>query len=236
MKIAVCSLVLAGLFAGGLSADAATNKRGTAPGTRSALVETPSELPELAQVNGEAIYLHDTTDGRFLLYIESMGGKKLAILDVTDPARVHAIAQVTIPATGAFDFVQDVNDSLVLIQYRERSGGNALLDLSKAVHPRIMQLPSKTEDAVLLGDARPIMTAATDRVLQPARETRDYEVMDTGNPSAPSLLATVHGVKQILSNDDTGTMFFLSSEGVTIVRQPAVEQEYDDEQLMMRGN
>jgi hypothetical protein len=38
--------------------------------------------------------LHDTTDGRTLLYIEQNHGARLAIFDVTDPAHVIGRAQV----------------------------------------------------------------------------------------------------------------------------------------------
>jgi hypothetical protein len=39
-----------------------------------------------------------------------------------------------------------------------------------------------------------------------------------------------------LSNNNTGTQFLLSHEGVTVVRRPRVEQEYATEQSMMSRN
>ena len=54
---------------------------------------------------------------------------------------------------------------------------------------------------------------------------RDYQVVDTSSPADPVLLATVTLVKQQVSNDQTGTLFLLGSQGLTVVRRPRVEQE-----------
>ena len=42
-----------------------------------------------AEANPEAMYLHDTNDGRTLLYIEAENGRKVTSLDVTDPSRIQ---------------------------------------------------------------------------------------------------------------------------------------------------
>jgi hypothetical protein len=90
---------------------------------------------------GEALYLHSTSDGRTILYIEGIGGKNLSILDVTDPAKIRPIGQVDISGTASFDFVQDVNGSAVLIRYRNESGF-ATLNVHKIARPVITPLPS----------------------------------------------------------------------------------------------
>ena len=53
------------------------------------IVVPPTDLPELARQTGDAMLLHDTIDGRALLYIEQNQGSRLAILDVTDPGHVR---------------------------------------------------------------------------------------------------------------------------------------------------
>jgi hypothetical protein len=52
------------------------------------VVESPDNLPALAQAGAEAMYLDDTTDGRTFLYVEAQKGQQLTVLDVTDPARI----------------------------------------------------------------------------------------------------------------------------------------------------
>jgi len=51
-------------------------------------VVPPSDLPGVAPQTGDAMFLHETADGRTLLYIERNQGAELAILDVTDPRHV----------------------------------------------------------------------------------------------------------------------------------------------------
>ena len=231
MKTAVCSLLLAALFAGGLHANAALNKGSEPCRSQFLVVETPSQLPELAQRSGDALYLHDTSDGRIILYVEGIGGKDLAIFDVTNPAAIHSVARVAILSAGSFDFVQDVNDSTVLIRYRGDGGGFAFLNLRKFAKPQITSLPTSTLDASaysteMVGRSELLLASASGSMLGSTPEPRDYAVLDTTNPANPLLLATVHGVKQKLSNEETGTLFLLASNGLTVVRHPAREAEY----------
>jgi hypothetical protein len=81
-----------------------------------------------------------------------------------------------------------------------------------------------------------LLVLATNTGSHTAMAPRDYEVVDTTDPLHPLLVATVSGVKQTLSNNNTGTQFLLSHEGVTVVRRPQVEQEYATGQLMMSRN
>jgi hypothetical protein len=55
------------------------------PHSKTTVVESPETHPILAEANPEAMYLHDTNDGRTLLYIEAENERKLTSLDVTDP-------------------------------------------------------------------------------------------------------------------------------------------------------
>src|SRR5467141_4031529 len=86
--------------------------------TKAIVVESPADLPELARGRGEAMYLHRTSDGKAILYIEKEQGRTLAFLDVTDPASIKAIGQVTLEVPASYDFVQDLAESAVLIHYR----------------------------------------------------------------------------------------------------------------------
>jgi hypothetical protein len=61
-------------------------------------------------------------------------------------------------------------------------------------------------------------------------------VLDTLNPSQAGLLASIPAVKQRISKPDTGTLFLLNDDGVTVVRRLRVEEEHQTELDQQRGN
>jgi hypothetical protein len=237
MKTVIYPILLAAVLAGTARANADPNHYSHDKHRSTTLVlESPSQLPESAQKDGEALYLHNASDGRMILYIEGIGGKNLSILDVTDPAKIRSIGQVDISGTAPFDFVQDVNDSAILIHYRNESGF-ATLNVHKVDRPVITPLPalelSRTMEVI---DNTGLLVFATNTESQPVAAPRDYEVVDTTDPSHPVLVGTVSSVKQTVSNQNTGTQFLLSHEGITVVRRPQVEQDYYTTQQSMNGN
>ena len=88
----------------------------------SMIVEQPSDLPESAQNATDAMYLHETSAGEEILYLEQREGKRLAVLDVTDPAQIRTLSQVSMDARAPYDCVRDLGDSAALIRYRDNSG------------------------------------------------------------------------------------------------------------------
>ena len=64
---------------------------------------------------------------------------------------------------------------------------------------------------------------------------RDYQVIDVAG-SIPTQLATVNDVKHRVTNDYTGTTFLLGTDGLTVVRQLSVENDYKEQQLQTQGN
>ena len=66
--------------------------------SKAIVVESPSDLPELAQGRCDAMYLHRTAAAQAILYLQRDRGRKLAILDVTDPAKIRAVGEVSIDA------------------------------------------------------------------------------------------------------------------------------------------
>jgi hypothetical protein len=112
MSNTISKMIVAAAVAAAVSvqADARTH-------SKSIIVEAPSDLPEMAQRNSEAMYLHYTGDGRAILYLEQDQGRTLAIVDVSDPAAIRAVAQGPVDARSTYDFVQTLGDSVVLIHY-----------------------------------------------------------------------------------------------------------------------
>jgi hypothetical protein len=92
------------------------------------VVVSPTDLPELARQTGAAMLLHETLDGRTILYIEQEQGARLAIFDVTDPAHIKGDGLVQLAAAGPFDFVSPVGTKQELILFRQ-CHEDAVLDL-----------------------------------------------------------------------------------------------------------
>jgi hypothetical protein len=182
------------------------------------------------------MYLEDSNDGRTFLYVEAQNGRQLTTLDVTDPATIQRVARVTIPATSAFDFVQTVGEQGALIQYRDGSG-IALLSFKRYKHPVLVSSPflEQTETSEALGHTG-LLLSSNEVLSRPTSNPRSYKVVDTANPARPGLVATVPAVHQRLAKSDTGTLFLLNQDGVTVVRRLRVEQEHQLELDQQRGN
>jgi hypothetical protein len=96
----------------------------------STILVPPTDLPELARQGGEAMLLHETIDGKTLLYIEQNRGTRLAALDVTDPLHVKGQGSVQLDAAGPFDFMFPLSEQAELVRYR-LDQGDAVLELRK---------------------------------------------------------------------------------------------------------
>lgn len=204
--------------------------------SKTIIVESPAEVAALAQDGSEAMYLYNTGDGRAVLYVEATGGRALSALDVTDPAKIKVVTRTPLAAPSAFDFVQEVGDNGTLIRYRNGSG-IAMISFRQFQHPVLVAQPTlaQTNVAETIGQTGLLLTSA-EVTSAPVSESHIYKVLDTTNLSEPGLLAIVPDVKQRLAKSDTGTLFFLNNDGVTVVRQPQVEEERQIELDQQMGN
>jgi hypothetical protein len=94
----------------------------------------PADLPALARQSGDAMLLHQVSDGRTLLYIEQDQGTRLAAFDVTDPAHVKGESSVQLDAAGPFDFISPIGKQAELVRFR-LGHEDAVLDLHKEKVP-----------------------------------------------------------------------------------------------------
>ena len=185
----------------------------------------PADLPELAREPGQAMLLHATGDGRTLLYVEQNHGARLAIFDVTDPAHVKEEGSAQVDAPGSFDFVSSLGDRAELVRFRHAQG-EAVLDLHKVEAPTLSTMrgldsqgstESLGDDGFIVADQPSVQSDANDP---------NYQVVDLSNPLHPNPVGDVKQVRERITDDETGTTFLLTADGLYLVRRPAVEEEY----------
>ena len=197
------------------------------------IVVRPADLPESARVTGQAMMLHDTLDGRTLLYVEQNHGVRLAIFDVTDPAHVKAEGSTLVDAPGSFDFVSSLGAHAVLVRFRNGQGA-AVLNLHNEKTPTlntIQGLYSQGATEFLGGD---VLVVAKRPSVQSDADDTDYQVVDVSNPLHPNFLPDIKQVLEKITNDETGTTFLLTADGLYLIRRPVVEAEFRIRKQEMR--
>jgi hypothetical protein len=180
------------------------------------VVVPPTDLPTLARQTGDAMLLHETIDGRIMLYIELNQGARLASFDVTDPLHIKGESSVHLDASGPFDFVSPAGNQAELVRFRQ-SQEDAVLDLPRVGAPKLvaaqgLTLPFPMTDALTV--PHPTMDAS------PAL---DFGAID---PVLTYELNRMFDIKQVraqMTRTDTGTTFMLTEGGLYVIRRPAVE-------------
>jgi hypothetical protein len=185
----------------------------------------PTSLPILARQSGEAMFLHDTLDGRTLLYVEQHEGAQLAIFDVTDPAHVTGKGSVQLDGARPFDFVADLGKRGELVRFRGGKG-DAVLDLSHI--PVLMKVPgldTRNSTVVLANDSSRLAGRAVNAAV--GDSARDYQVFQSGESPRDDRVIEVKQVRQEVTNPDTGTTFLLAENGLYLIRRPALEADLE---------
>lgn len=182
----------------------------------------PSDLPELARQSGDAMLLHETPDGRALLYIEQKQGARLATFDVTDPVHIKGEGSVQLDAPGPFDFVLPLGKKAELIRFRQ-GHEDAILDLHKEKVPNFKIVQGLTLQGPIkrLGNDGFTVTSQAPRI----QSVQDIQVVETANTQDLSHVFDVKQVREQVTNADTGTTYLLTENGLFLIRRPAVESE-----------
>lgn len=198
---------------------------GAKPRSKSIVIESPADLPELAQRRSEAMYLRSTGSGQAFLYLEQDQGRTLAILDVTNPASIREVGRASLGAQGQYDFVQSLGDSAALIHYRDRSGF-AIINFRKYKQPVLVATPElQTPASIKLVAERTLLLTSANGQSAPAQDSQ-CAVIDISDPLKPTSLVVIHGVRQQLDRPETGTTFLLGNDGLTVIRHLSMEEEY----------
>lgn len=198
------------------------------------LVEPSSELPELAQQASQDLLLHFDGAGTPYLYLEQQQGARLVVLNVDDPAHLKVVASVATGINRPYNFVRAIDDMMEQIQFRDGSG-SALLNLRAPKSPQILNVKHTFALPVRsLGDSGYLAVNTDSSPLSSNVAGRDYQVFATATASRP--LYTVAGVTQIVDRPDTGTVFLLGRQGLTVIRCLSTEQQYAAEQAVLDHN
>src|ERR1700734_3783680 len=191
------------------------------------VVMEPRDLPELAQLPGNSLFLHSDNAGDTYLYVEQQQGARLSVFNVTDPARIKLVMSTALATQGAFDFVRPLGYNAELVHFRD-SQEEAVLDLRKAKRPVLQMIPATTDlaPAESLGESG--LLAADQPYQYVPAISRNYQVIDVAD-SAPTQLATVEDVRHQVTNNQTGATFLLGPNGLTVVRRLSVENNYKEQ-------
>lgn len=204
--------------------------------SKNLIIEQPTNLPEFAQRPGIAFHLYtESGDGNAYLYVEQHNGQRLVVFDVTDPGRIKMVRTVNLAAPAPFEFAEPVGTSSILVRYYNNQGV-AVLDLRKAKAPVLKTISGLqySGQAEPLGESTFMVT--NNAPLGLANASRGYKIVDASNAANPVLLYSADLVTRTITRDETGTTFLLGQNGLTVIRRPRVEQEYQAEQVRERGN
>jgi len=183
----------------------------------------PGDLPADAQTAGEDMYLYEG-NARTYLYVEQGGGKRLLILDVTDPDRTSEVDERQLSTDIPFDFVGPVDGTSVLVRFRTTGGSSewGCLRLDRPASPVLVTWDQSAGDIV---DPLNNRTFNADSSLLPNhRATNSFQIVDVSR-SEPQPFATMPGVTKILTDPEQGRKFYLASNGVWILRNLSIERQ-----------
>jgi hypothetical protein len=206
----------------------ATVQASTKPHSSSIVIDSPADLPELAQRRSEAMYLHANGSGQAFLYLEQEQGKSLAILDISNPGSIREVGRVSLAVQAAYDFVQSLSHSAALIRYRDGSGF-AVISFKKYKQPVLVAAPALPNLANIQAFGHNTLLFASSNNPSSPSQDNQCEVIDVSNPAKLKSLVAIHGLKQRLERPDTGTLFLLGSDGLTVIRRPSIEEQYQYE-------
>ena len=197
--------------------------------SKNLIIEQPTNLPELAQRPGIAFHLYTGSgDGNAYLYVEQHNGQRLVVFDVTNPAHIKSVRTVNLSVPAPFEFAEPVGTSAILVRFYNNQGV-ALLDLHKAKAPVLKTITGLQ----YFGHAEPLGESTFMVTDNPPANTknapRDYQIVDASDAANPRILYTENLVTRTIARDETGTTFLLGQNGLTVIRRPRVEEEYQAE-------
>ena len=195
------------------------------------VIETPAVLPLESRQPASAFYLNTNSgDGKAYLDIEQQSGKKLVVLDVTELAHIRTMQTIMLPFSEPFCFSEELNNSYVVLRSMDQKV-MGVLNTRKARKPVLesadaFQHASRVQ---AIGQSTFLLASAHGAAATlPAPQ--EYRVVESAKNLRFSTLYAAQGVIASIRREETGTLFLLGSEGLTVIRHPEQEEEYKAQQ------
>lgn len=189
------------------------------------VLESSSALPELARPQSQGMVLDQPGNGRTYLYLEQQQLKRLVVLDVTDPAHITCLSSARLNAPATFDFVSSIGDSEFLVRFHD-DYGSAVLDFRNPKAPSLKKSDVFGEAGSTESLGNGDLMTTDEPALEGEMSPHDYKIINASNPGSPNLVATIRSVREKVENPETGTLFLLGEDGLTVVRHPHIEDEH----------
>ena len=195
------------------------------------VIETPAVLPLESRQPANAFYLNTKSgDGKSYLYIEQLNGKKLVVLDVTDLAHIKTMQAIMLPFSEQFRFSEELNDSYVVLRSMDQKE-MAILNTRKAKAPVLETVDAFEHASQVQSIGRStFLLTATHGVAAALPTPQEYRVVESAKNLRFSTLYAIPGVIASIIREETGTLFLLGAEGLTVIRHPEKEAEYEASQ------
>jgi hypothetical protein len=105
----------------------------------------------------------------------------------------------------------------------------AIISFRKYKQPVLVAAPElQTLASIKLVGERTLLVTSANGPSAPAQDSQ-CAVIDISDPLEPTSLVVIHGVRQQLERPETGTMFLLSNDRLTVIRHLSMEEEYQQE-------
>jgi hypothetical protein len=192
------------------------------------IIETSAALPVESRQPANAFYLNTNSgDGKAYLYIEQQSGKNLVVLDVTDLAHIKVVRSMDLSFSEPFRFAEELNNSYVVLRSINQKE-MALLNTHKAKSPVLEAVDAfQHADHVQSIGSSTFLLASAHGAPSVSSTLQEYQVVESTKRTGFSILYSTKGVIASISRDETGTIFLLGSEGLTVIRTPEKEAEYE---------
>jgi hypothetical protein len=227
-KILLSAVVLAATAASTLPAAAFMKPR--------LIVQNLPAADGIAPAASQDLFLRTDRGGNTFLYVEQQQGALLSVFDVTDPDHMKLIAAVPTQVASAYNFVGPIGAASELIAFRDGSG-TAVIDLRKPKAPRLSaKIGAGDPSTEALGSVG-YLSSTTPQGVETAEVAapvaRSVQLVEGG--AHPRVVANLPRVTRQVERPETGTVFLLSDDQVTIIRRPEAESEYEVNQLLDRN-
>ena len=187
-------------------------------------VVTSSALPPQALLPTQDLMLYSNRFTNAWLYLEQKQGARLIVLNVSEPSKIRLAADVPTGLQKPYDLIPVRHKHYAIVRFRDGSG-QMLLNLSHPRAPRLLPAPASLPVATLSEHnfESPAMELRT--VGETTGEGQDIQVIEPG--ATPKPIATISHVTRQTYRRETGTLFLLGDDRLTVIRSLGKELDWE---------